>query len=227
MPTRNPEHPRRTPRTGKGAPATSPRPGAAPDELVERVFRALLDGELERGDLGARRLSEWLGASTMVLYHHFGSLEGLLIRVEGRGWKRLLGELVARDARGASLSELVLAYFDFALAHPDLYWLMAERRFDRPELLRQNRLSLGPLLWGSFVALVERHGGSAVDAQLLFATLHGLVSLHASGRGNLGESPVEARALARAAVEHQVSRLIPASAPGVGRTSATRKRRST
>lgn len=185
------------------------RPVASPDELVDRVFGALLRGELGRGDLGARRLAEWLGASTMVLYHHFGSLEGFLIRVDGRGWKRLLAELARHDAAGASLSEIALAYFDFALAHPDLYWLMAERRFDRPELSRQNRLSLGPLLWGSFVSLVERHGGTAIDAHLLFATLHGLVSLHASGRGNLGESPVEARALARGAIERLVERLSP------------------
>ena len=98
-------------------------------------------------------------------------------------------EVAAAAASKGTGAAIASAYLEFAVSHPTLYWLMAERRFDRPELLRQNRLSLGPLLWGSFVALVERHGGSAVDAQLLFATLHGLVSLHASGRGNLGDAP--------------------------------------
>lgn len=226
MPTRKPERARSGGGTSTKLRAPEPRAATSPDELVDRVFVALLRGELDRGDLGARRLAEWLGASTMVLYHHFGSLEGFLIRVDGRGWRRMLSELAARDAAGGSLADVALAYFDFALAHPDLYWLMAERRFDRPELSRQNRLSLGPLLWGSFVSLVERHGGAAVDAQLLFATLHGLVSLHASGRGNLGESPVEARTLARAAIERLVERLV-AKPEAEGMRASSRPRRRT
>ncbi len=69
------------------------------DEPVERVFMALCEGRLTRDDLTARKIAAFLGQTTMVLYHHFGSLDGFLIRVDGLGWRRLAERLDAR-ARG-------------------------------------------------------------------------------------------------------------------------------
>ncbi|WNG38532.1 hypothetical protein F0U61_36265 [Archangium violaceum] len=49
-------------------------------DAVERVLKALISGELTRDGLTARRISAFLGQSTMGLYHHFGSLDGFLLR---------------------------------------------------------------------------------------------------------------------------------------------------
>jgi AcrR family transcriptional regulator len=155
------------------------------EAAVARIFDGLLRGELTREDLSARRISALLGHSTMVLYHHFASLDGFLIRVDGRAW-RAMGEalLAVRDA-GGELADIAERYVRFALDHPHLYWLMAERAFDRIELGKMRRLSLEQPLWAGFVELV-RVAGSAEperDTRLLMAGLHGLSSLALSGRG--------------------------------------------
>ncbi|WP_437871755.1 WHG domain-containing protein [Sorangium sp. So ce363] len=159
------------------------------DEPVERVFMALCEGRLTRDDLTARKIAAFLGQTTMVLYHHFGSLDGFLIRVDGLGWRRLAERLDARARAGAGARSLAVGYVEFALCHPDLYWLMAERRFDRARLREQGRLRLARPLWSSFVELLRHHGSRRPeeDTYVLFAGLHGIAMLALSGRANLGE----------------------------------------
>ncbi|MDC0685355.1 TetR/AcrR family transcriptional regulator [Sorangium atrum] len=159
------------------------------DEPVERVFTALCEGRLTRDDLTARKIAAFLGQTTMVLYHHFGSLDGFLIRVDGLGWRRLAERLDARARGGADARSLAVGYVEFALCHPDLYWLMAERRFDRARLREQGRLRLARPLWSSFVELLRHHGSRRPeeDTHVLFAGLHGIAMLALSGRSNLGE----------------------------------------
>src|SRR5687767_12940330 len=105
----------------RGRAAPPPDPAGA----VARVFEALRAGRLTRDDLSARRLSAFLGQSTIGLYHHFGSLDGFLIRVDGAGWRHLFETLARREAEGASVGDLAVAYLDFAFGHPHLYWLMS------------------------------------------------------------------------------------------------------
>ncbi|WP_441287375.1 TetR/AcrR family transcriptional regulator [Sorangium sp. KYC3313] len=159
------------------------------DEPVERVFMALCEGRLTRDELTARKIAAFLGQTTMVLYHHFGSLDGFLIRVDGLGWRRLAERLDARARAGADARSLAVGYVEFALRHPDLYWLMAERRFDRARLREQGRLRLARPLWSSFVELLRHHGSRRPeeDTYVLFAGLHGIAMLALSGRANLGE----------------------------------------
>ncbi|WP_437535600.1 TetR/AcrR family transcriptional regulator [Sorangium sp. So ce726] len=163
------------------------------DEPVERVFMALYEGRLTRDDLTARKIAAFLGQTTMVLYHHFGSLDGFLIRVDGLGWRRLAERLDARALAGADARSLAVGYVEFALCHPDLYWLMAERRFDRARLREQGRLRLARPLWSSFVELLRHHGSRRPeeDTHVLFAGLHGIAMLALSGRANLGEVSCE------------------------------------
>ncbi|WP_437839147.1 TetR/AcrR family transcriptional regulator [Sorangium sp. So ce1153] len=164
------------------------------DEPVARVFQALCEGRLTRDDLTARKIAAFLGQTTMVLYHHFGSLDGFLIRVDGAGWRRLADLLEGRARAGADLRSLAVGYVEFALRHPDLYWLMAERRFDRARLREQGRLRLARPLWGAFVELLRRYGSTrpAEDTHVLFAGLHGIAMLTLSGRANLGEDAASA-----------------------------------
>lgn len=180
----------------------------APDDPVDRVFRALCAGELRRADLTARKLAAFLGASTTVLYHHYGSVDGFLIRVDGAAWALLVETLRARDAAGASLEDLALAYLDFAFLHPDLYGLMTAHPFDRVALRDEGRLSRAEPLVAAFAALLRRHGSRRPreDVHALFASLHGLASLALSGRTNLAgvadgdQARATARRLVRAIV---------------------------
>ncbi|WP_437909020.1 TetR/AcrR family transcriptional regulator [Sorangium sp. So ce327] len=160
------------------------------DEPVERVFMALCEGRLTRDELTARKIAAFLGQTTMVLYHHFGSLDGFLIRVDGLGWRRLAERLDARARAGADARALAVGYVEFALCHPDLYWLMAERRFDRARLREQGRLRLARPLWSSFVELLRHHGSRRPeeDTYVLFAGLHGIAMLALSGRANVGHA---------------------------------------
>ncbi len=159
-----------------------------PDVMVEDVFQALVRGDLTRDDLTVRKLSARFGGSTIGLYHYFGSLDGFLIRVDGAGWRHLLAELERAVLRGGTLVDLALAYVAFAKRHPTLYWVMAERPFDRAALRSEGRLRQERPILDAFGALLARLGSKepSRDLLLVFATLHGLASLVGGGRFDLG-----------------------------------------
>lgn len=189
-----------------------------PPDAVKRVLSALISGELTREDLTTRRISAFLGQSTMGLYHHFGSLDGFLIQVDGAGWSQLVATLRRRDEEGANLGELLVSYLDFAFRHPHLYWLMAERRFDRDALRKEQRLSREQALWGAFTELVRRHGSSqpAEDTRVLFAGIHGLASLTLSGRANIGTAESSGEVMARESARRLAAAVVPPGVRGRG-----------
>jgi len=187
-----------------------------PNAAVERVCDALARGELTRDDLTARRVTSFLGQSTIALYHHFDSLDGMLIQVDGAGWKRLLSVLSNRVADGGSAETLAMSYLDFAFEHPHLYWLMSQYPFDREALKAKNRLRQGKALWDAFARLVALVGSSdpEADTRLLMASLHGLVVLHESGRADLGQARARrGHEATREAARRLVSVLFASSAP--------------
>lgn len=162
---------------------SNPTSSRLAEAMVTKVFAALLDGELTRGDLSARKLSAWLGQSTIGLYHYFGSLDGFLIRIDGAGWRHVLDLLARKKRAGANFTKLGLAYLDFARKHPTLYGVIAERHFDRARLRAEGRLRAEASLLAGFGTLLDL---SEDDTLHVFATLHGLASLEASGRLDLG-----------------------------------------
>jgi hypothetical protein len=155
---------------------------------VEQVMDAIVAGELGEHDLTARRLGAFLGKTTSLLYHRYGSLDLFLYEVAQRGYVRLAEQV---GAPGLSLAEAAERYLDFAIDHPVLYTLLFHRRWDWAELRRRKELTTSPgfLLWAG---LVERLGldGSPepeTDARVLYAGLHGLASLAISGRANVAD----------------------------------------
>ncbi len=189
-----------------------------PDTWVARVVSALLAGELAHEDLSVRKLSAWLGQSTIGLYHHFGSLDGFLIRVDGAGWRHLLGELEARAAEGGTLKDIALAYVTFATRYPALYWVMAERPFARAKLRAEGRLRAEAGLLDAFGALLARLGveGGEASTLLVLASVHGLASLLLGGRLDLRESHREGEWLREAAAG--LERRFTGPVPRPGRT---------
>src|SRR5215216_3017155 len=149
----------------------------------------LLDAGLrlleERGP-GALRIRDLAAAaeqSTMGVYTHFGSKQGLLEQLYLHGFRRLEERLDSVPSEGQGRQELVafaLAYREFALDNEALYGLMFERAapdFVPSDASRLAGLSTFEMLASRVAAWRPEFTDPAADAHLLWATMHGLVSI--------------------------------------------------
>ncbi len=183
------------------------------DDAIERIYRALIERELADEDLSARRIAAFLGKTTGVVYHHFGSLDRLLFAVSQRGYAALRERLEAVFATSRDLGDLAAAFVDFGLDHPELYPLMFERRYDW-SALREAGVFAQPTpsgeLLGALGCLLAEAGAKdpVADGRLLVAGLHGLVSLAASGRANAGQLGTPDREVAVSAARDLARRII-------------------
>lgn len=183
------------------------------DDATIRVYEALLGRELADEDLSARRISRFLGKTTGALYHHFGSLDGFLFAVSQHGYVELRRRLEAAFARRGDVADVAQAFVEFGLDHPELYPLMFERRFDW-DALRAAGAFDRPIPSGALWDVMERVLGEAgarepgTDGRLLWAGLHGLVSLAASGRANVRALTRSDRDVACAAARELARRLV-------------------
>jgi AcrR family transcriptional regulator len=190
---------------------------------VEDIRDALARGELTREELSTRRLATRFGKSTMLVYHHFGSLEGLLHAVSQSGMTLLCERL---ERAGQDVEDVAEAFVAFGLASPALYWVMFEYKFDWPALRKAGALREdlpGLQLFRVLVAELAEAGVAdpLLEARLLFAGLHGLVSLALSGRANIGETNVTDEAVARQAARELARKLGPAKRRKHGHHSRT------
>jgi AcrR family transcriptional regulator len=123
------------------------------------------------------------GLSTMGVYTHFGSKQGLLEQLYLHGFHRLEEQLDEVPAGGQSRDELLafaLAYRSFALGNQALYGLMFERA--TPDFVPSDDSRRAGLLTFEMLAarVAEWRPGSrepAADAHLIWATMHGLVTI--------------------------------------------------
>ncbi len=149
----------------------------------------LLDAALrlleERGP-GALRIRDLAAAaeqSTMGVYTHFGSKQGLLEQLYLHGFRRLEDRLDSVASAGQGQRELLtfaLAYRAFAVDNEALYGLMFERA--TPDFVPSDASRLAGL--ATFELLATRiaewrpdFAHPAADAHLVWATMHGLVSI--------------------------------------------------
>ncbi|MGV9880995.1 TetR/AcrR family transcriptional regulator [Streptomyces sp. NPDC003006] len=105
--------------TGKREPADVRR------RLLDEAARVL--AEQGPAALSARRLVREVGASTMAVYTHFGSMPGLVREVRREGFERLSARV--RDVERATdpvaeLAGLCRVYQEFARAESDVYAVM-------------------------------------------------------------------------------------------------------
>jgi AcrR family transcriptional regulator len=151
------------------------------ESLLEAALQLL--EERGPGALRIRDLSEAVGKSTMGVYTHFGSKQGLLEQLYLHGFSRLEGRLEAVASAGDGQQELLafaLAYRGFALDNDALYGLMFER--GTPDFIPSDDSRMAGLK--TFEMLVQRIAGwqpelpdPARDAHLVWATMHGLVTI--------------------------------------------------
>ncbi|MFJ8586476.1 TetR/AcrR family transcriptional regulator [Streptomyces sp. NPDC093595] len=107
------------------------------EATVEQVLDAALGVYAASGEQGltVSAISGASGVSPGSLYHHFGSLDGLVTALALRWVGRLLDELVAalrrsRTAR-SGIRAVVRAYLEFVRDHPDAARLMHSVTADR------------------------------------------------------------------------------------------------
>src|SRR4051812_6708540 len=125
----------------------------------------------------------------MGVYTHFGSKQGLLEQLYLHGFERLEQRLnsVPSDRQGRQeLLAFALAYRQFALDNEALYGLMFERA--APDFVPSDASRLAALT--TFEMLATRIAdwrpdvtNPAAAAHLLWATMHGLVSIELTHRG--------------------------------------------
>src|SRR4051794_1774183 len=158
---------------------------ASPSTTRETLLDAALRLLEERGP-GALRIRDLATAadkSTMGVYTHFGSKQGLLEELYLYGFRRLEDQLNSVPSDGQGRQELLafaLAYRTFALENEALYGLMFERA--TPDFVPSDASRLAALT--TFEMLSTRVADwrpdrttPAADAPLLWATMHGLVTI--------------------------------------------------
>jgi AcrR family transcriptional regulator len=163
-----------------------PSPSTTRETLLDAAQRLLE----ERGP-GALRLRDLAAAaeqSTMGIYTHFGSKRGLLEQLYLHGFRLLEDRLksVPSDGQGRQgLLAFALSYRAFALDNEALYGLMFERA--SPDFVPSDTSRLAAL--STFEMLATRVAEWRLDltdpaaaAHLLWATMHGLVSIELTHR---------------------------------------------
>jgi AcrR family transcriptional regulator len=151
------------------------------ETLLEAALRLL--EERGPGALRIRDLSEAVGKSTMGVYTHFGSKQGLLEQLYLHGFSRLEERLRTVPSAGQARQELLafaMAYREFALDNEALYGLMFERA--TPDFVPSDDSRMAGL--ATFEMLAQRIAGwrpdladAASSAHLVWAAMHGLVSI--------------------------------------------------
>ena len=184
------------------------------NDAAERVLIALKRGDLKVEQLTARSLGAFLGKTTSVLYHHWGSLDGFLYAVGQRGFGHLRADLEAAFAAHGQLADVGEAFVRFGLTYPAVYALMFERHYDWDSLRKAGTFDVeqpGLVLWQLMVDQLSKHGFPEPDhdVRLLYAGLHGLVSLAMSGRVNVRATSVTDHAMAIEAARSLAKRLCP------------------
>src|SRR4051794_17806120 len=163
------------------------RERAARRELIITTARSL--AEAEGWDaVTTRRLSTEIEYSQPVLYKHFAGMEQIADAIAIDGFGELADVIrAARSdaaAAGDELTRIAHAYLDFARDNPAVYDAM----FTRATALRFASQDTPPQLTAAFaelrqaVDLVADEQDVDTLTEVLFAALHGLVTLSRAGR---------------------------------------------
>ncbi|MGZ6956483.1 MAG: TetR/AcrR family transcriptional regulator [Acidimicrobiia bacterium] len=159
------------------------------DRLVATA-RAYLDAEGVDG-IGLREIARRAGLSHGAPLRHFPTLGALLAAVAAEGFRDLYAS-VDRQARSHAdpldcLAAAAHGYVDFARAHPGVFALMFRADLcdtGDPEYATAGGIAFGQLV--GYVATAQAVGfhpdvDAAELAGVLWATMHGLASLHLHG----------------------------------------------
>ncbi|HEX8083298.1 MAG TPA: TetR/AcrR family transcriptional regulator [Solirubrobacteraceae bacterium] len=151
------------------------------ETLLDAALRLL--AERGPGGLRVRDVAAATGQSTMGVYTHFASKQGLLEQLYLHGFSRLGADLDAVPSHGEGAQELLafaLAYRAFAVDNEALYGLMFERAtpdFVPSDASRRTGLTTFEMLAARVADWHPERADPASDAHLIWATMHGLVTI--------------------------------------------------
>jgi len=151
------------------------------ETLLDAALRLL--EERGPGALRVRDVAAAADQSTMGVYTHFGSKQGLLEELYLYGFQRLADQLNSVPTRSRGRQGLIafaLAYRAFALENEALYGLMFERAtpdFVPSDASRLAGLSTFEMLTARVAAWKPDLKDPAADAHLVWAAMHGLVTI--------------------------------------------------
>lgn len=163
------------------------RERAARRQLITATARAL--AEQEGWDaVTTRRLSTEIEYSQPVLYKHFSGMEGIVASVAVEGFDELGAALSAArdgaaDGRDA-LARVAHAFIGFARDNPALFDAMFTRTTTLPFAADDTPAELNAA-FAELRAAVEQVAGTRDPdtlAEVVWASLHGLITLDRSGR---------------------------------------------
>jgi AcrR family transcriptional regulator len=154
-------------------------------ELIVQTARDLAEAE-GWAAVTTRRLAELIEFSQPVLYTHFAGKDAIIAVVADRGFAQLTEELAKARTEWPDdpIRAVVGAYIGFATANPAVYDGMFGRGAQFPSL------DAPPSLADAFAELratVSPYAGDldpGVLAEILWAALHGVVTLTRDGRLN-------------------------------------------
>jgi AcrR family transcriptional regulator len=157
-----------------------PSPSTTRDTLLDAAL--LLLEEHGPAAVRVRDVATAAGQSTMGVYTHFGSKEGLLEQLYLHGFDRLADRLENVSSGGGrqELVKFATAYRAFALEREALYGLMFERAapdFVPSDTSRRAGLATFEMLAGRLAEWKPDRADPAADAHLVWAAMHGLVSI--------------------------------------------------
>lgn len=166
--------------------------------------------------LSLRRVARDVGVTPMAIYRHYPSKAALveaLVQAGFAKWEARLARAVRAQTPLERIERALLGYADFALAEPRTFELM----FLVPRPVPRAPDSLKATSSPAFAALISAvgelrqgarliHGNPADLILLAWATVHGLIALHLSGR--FGGDARRFRRIYRKAVRQLLSVLV-------------------
>jgi AcrR family transcriptional regulator len=170
------------------------------DAFRERTAEVATQLFAERGyaAVSLRNIAQELGSSAMTPYRYFENKADIFAAVRERAYRRFIeaqeAAFAVTDDPLGRLLNLRNAYYDFALCEPHSYRVMfqldQEAPEDYPELLAESDRGFGFLRRAVEGATEAGYfdGDSLTIAHMLWAHVHGLITLHLAGKLSCGMS---------------------------------------
>ena len=171
-----------------------------------------------------RRLSSQIEYSQPVIYKHFASMEDLVEAIALEGFDELtktLGEARRRSATADALGAVARAYCTYATENPALYDAMFTRATHLRFGAEGNAVQLSTAVAALRAAAAPGAGERDVDilAEVLWAALHGLVTLGRNGRLRPGHDNARIDLLV---AQFRTASLLSAESPTEGHAASRR-----
>lgn len=157
------------------------------EEILQATMR-MLGTVVARDAVTLRAIARETGVAAPSIYKHFDGREAILDAVVARAFAHLEEACVAAASTaegGAKIQAVGRAYVEFALSHPAEYRVMFDGSVGSTNHLPVREYPAGARAFqhfiDGFVELADETGSTTIepvrDAQTLWASLHGVVTL--------------------------------------------------